>query len=171
MRPLHIIYSTVSSKTKAYCFIAVFIIFLLFFISPDSYTHDLFNRSDSAIFFMCGKAWMNGMIPYVDFTDSKGPLLWLIYGIGYFISNYDYIGVFWLSCAMYVGVFTYIFKTVNIFLNDERLSLFNVLLMSLWLFNPWYHYEIKAEDWCQLFIILSIYRMSLHLYSHTKTSD
>ena len=26
---------------------------------------------------------MNGLTPYVDFTDSKGPLLWLIYGIGY----------------------------------------------------------------------------------------
>ena len=29
---------------------------------------------------------MNGMVPYVDFTDSKGPSLWLIYGIGYLLS-------------------------------------------------------------------------------------
>lgn len=74
---------------------------LLFIISPDSYTHDLYARYDSAWFFMCGKAWMEGLTPYVDFADSKGPLLWLIYGIGYLISPYNYIGVFWLSCLWY----------------------------------------------------------------------
>ena len=43
----------------------------------------MYGHNDSAWFFMCGKAVMNGLTPYVDFTDSKGPLLWLIYGIGY----------------------------------------------------------------------------------------
>ena len=147
-----------------YGFITIFITILLFLISPDSYTHDLFNRADSATFFICGKAWMNGMIPYVDYTDSKGPLLWLIYGIGYLISHYDYIGVFWLSCIMYSGVFVLIFKTANLFLRDNRLSLFCVLLMSLSVFNPWYHYEIRAEDWCHIFIILALYVK----YGHNK---
>ena len=56
-------------------FLLVFVVML--FISKDSYMHDLPNHNDSAWFFMCGKAWMNGMVPYVDFADSKGPLLWL----------------------------------------------------------------------------------------------
>ena len=57
---------------------AAFAVVLLFIISPDSYTHDLYGRHDSAWFFMCGKAWMEGLTPYVDFADSKGPVLWLI---------------------------------------------------------------------------------------------
>lgn len=28
---------------------------------------------------MGGKALMNGFIPYTDFADSKGPLVWLFY--------------------------------------------------------------------------------------------
>ena len=71
-----------SKSIKQFVFFFVIAFAVLFLVSPDSYTHDLFDHMDSAWFFMCGKAWMNGMIPYVDFADSKGPLLWLIYGIG-----------------------------------------------------------------------------------------
>ena len=96
-------------------YIIFFIFIILFLVSPDSYTHDLFNRTDTAWFFMCGKAWMNGMIPYVDFADSKGPLLWLIYGLGYLFSPYNYIGVFWISFIMYAFVYIYIKNSGNIY--------------------------------------------------------
>lgn len=83
----------------------IFIFILFFFISSDSYTHDLWYKNDSAWFYMCGKAWMNGMIPYVDFSDSKGPLLFLIYGIGYLLSPRNYLGIFWISVFWYAVVF------------------------------------------------------------------
>lgn len=73
----------------------LFSFFLLTFLSPDSFlTHLCTMREDSAWFFTAGKAWMEGMTPYIDFADSKGPLLWLIYGIGYLLSPTSYIGVF-----------------------------------------------------------------------------
>lgn len=165
MEPINI-----NKQQKTTWFIAFFTFCLLFLVSPDSYTHDLFNRADSSIFFMCGKAWMNGMIPYVDFTDSKGPLLWIIYGIGYLISHYDYIGVFWLSILLYWGIFYYTYKLANISLSDKYLSTICVLFISLYIFCPWYHYEIRAEDWCLFFVILAIYRVSLHLYSNQTVS-
>ena len=68
---------------RIYLSLLLYSFLILFIVSPDSYTHDLYSRCDSAWFFMCGKAWMNGLVPYVDFADSKGPLLWLIYGVGY----------------------------------------------------------------------------------------
>lgn len=130
---------------------------ILFIISPDSYTHDIFRHIDPACFFACGKAWMNGMTPYVDFADSKGPLLWLIYGIGYLISPSNYIGVFWLSVILYTAVFFYVFKIAYIFLKDERLSFYATTLMLLSFFCPWFHHETRAEDWCQIFIVLTFY--------------
>lgn len=139
--------------------------FIQFIISPDSYTHDLTGHYDSAWLFTCGKAWMNGMLPYVDFADSKGPLLWLIYGLGYLISHNNYIGVFWLSVINYSFIFLYVFKIANLFLKNDKLSLYVVLIMTSSFFCPWYHGEIRAEDWCQLFIIMSIYRICLLLYT------
>lgn len=139
--------------------------FVQFVISPDSYTHDLTGHVDSAWFYTCGKAWMNGMVPYVDFADSKGPLLWLIYGIGYLIHKHSYIGVFWLSVINYTFIFYYVHKTAYLFLKNSELAFFTVLIMVSSFFCPWYHGEIRAEDWCQLFIVMSFYRTCLLLYT------
>ena len=140
---------------------------LLFIISPDSYTHDLYARYDSAWFFMCGKAWMEGLTPYVDFADSKGPLLWLIYGIGYLISPYNYIGVFWLSCLWYSIIFYITYLTARIFLSGRRQAVVCAVLMALAYFNPKFHYETRAEDWCMLFMVLSFYLVCRLLYTDT----
>ena len=111
---------TIPSHRLAFLFLMGYAFLLLFILSTDSYTHDLFPRVDSACFFTAGKAWMNGMVPYVEFTDSKGPLLWLIYGIGYLISHHDYIGVFWISCLWYSFTFYYMFLTAEVFLADHH---------------------------------------------------
>ncbi len=150
---------------KIIVYLTLFSIMLLFVISPDSYTHDLYGRCDSAWFFMCGKAWMEGMTPYVEFTDSKGPLLWLIYGIGYLISPRNYIGVFWMSCFWYAIIFYITYLTARIFFTDRKTAVISTILMAIAYFNPAFHYETRAEDWCQLFLVLSFYLVCKMLYA------
>ena len=150
---------------KETCFLTLFVSITLFLISPDSYTHDLFNRVDSAWFFTCGKAWMNGMIPYVDFTDSKGPLLWLIFGIGYLISNTTYIGMFWISCLTYTITYIINYKTAKLFLEDSKSATLAILLLTLSYFNSWMHYEFRAEDCCLPFISIILYRLCYVIYN------
>lgn len=121
---------------------------LLLLLSPDSYLADIYGmRCDSAWFFTCGKAWVEGMTPYVDFADSKGPLLWLIYGLGYLLSSVSYHGVFWLSVIIYTVAFHFIWLTARLFL-EERESAFVVLVMPFFLFFIVYHNEVRAEDFC-----------------------
>ena len=156
--------STIIQKYKDYIYLSAFLWVVLFMISPDSYTHLLFDRDDSAVFFTSGKALMNGMTPYVDFADSKGPLLWLIYGIGYLISHYDYTGVFWLSWIAYSITFSFIFRISRIFLDDNKLSFIASVAMIMFVFYPWFHYEVKSEDWCQPFVAASIYYACRMIY-------
>lgn len=132
--------------------------FVLFFISPDSYFNDLHSREDSAWFFMCGKAWMNGLVPYVDFADSKGPLLWLIYGVGYLLSPTNYLGIFWISCIWYGLIYFFSYKTAALFL-DNRKAVLSSVLLSIAFFNPWFHDEIRAEDFSLLFVSISLYEL------------
>ena len=155
------------SDTRIFLLLLAFVTAALFFISPDSYFNDLYRRVDSAWFYMCGKAWMNGLTPYVDFTDSKGPLLWLIYGIGYLLSRSDYTGIFWISCLWYAGTYFFAFKTAEIFLHDRRKALLCSILMTFAFFNTWFHDEIRAEDLCLLFTSLSLWRVCGMLYSET----
>ena len=151
------IYRNYFKRDCNYFVIVVFVFILLLIISPDSYLHYLFGRDDSAMYFTAGKAMMKGMIPYVDFTDSKGPFLWLIYGIGYIISHYNYIGIFWLSVISFSITFIYLYKLSYLYLNDEKTSLLSTIATSFFIFCVWWHWEVKSEDWCQPFIVICLY--------------
>ncbi len=129
-------------------------------LSPDSFLMAYWSpRCDSAWFFTCGKAWMEGMTPYVDFADSKGPLLWLIYGVGYLLSPTSYIGVFWLSVLAYTFTFAIIWRTARLF-SGRREAAFVLALMSALLFFREYHDEVRAEDFCMPCICMGIYCMT-----------
>ena len=134
----------------------VYAFVLLFLLSPDSYIRDLYGRWDSACFFMSGKAWMNGLVPYVDFADSKGPLLWLIYGIGYLLNHYSYVGVFWLSVLWYTATLFIAYKLCRLFTGKEVAAV-SVAAMPLLMFYTMWHFEIRAEDFCYPFIMFSLY--------------
>ena len=139
-------------------FLFCFAFWVLFFVSPDSYFNDLHSRGDEGWFFMCGKAWMKGLIPYVDFSDSKGPLLWLLYGIGYLFHHSDYLGMFWIAVLWYGAIFYLVYKIAHLFLPGKK-ALICTILMAVSFFNPWFHSDIRAEDFCHLFLLLSLYAL------------
>lgn len=91
-------------KVKVLLALLTWTVLSTLFINLDSPLHYPYYHLDSAWYFICGKAWADGLVPYVDFTDSKGPLLWWIYGIGSMISPRDYVGVWILSCFYYTAV-------------------------------------------------------------------
>ena len=129
--------------------------------------HPFGGRCDSSWFFTAGKAWMEGMTPYVDFADSKGPLLWLIYGIGYLLTPTSYSGVFWLSVIAYTFTFAFIWQTCRLKLR-KRNSLIVVACMSLCFFCRIYHTEVRAEDFCMPAICGGIYLTCSVLLENTR---
>lgn len=146
------------NKIKKFLLFFLYSFFLLLILSPDSYIYDLYHRCDTAWFFTCGKAWMNGMVPYVDFADSKGPLLWLIYGCGYLLDHYSYIGVFWISCVFYTVSFVFAYKLCRMFISRNA-SILVLALLPLFLFYKRYHYEVRAEDFCYTFVFICLYNV------------
>ena len=145
----------------AFCVFVSF--FILLWISPDSYLmHIGAFRSDSAWFHTCGRAWMEGMTPYVDFADSKGILLWLIYGVGYLLSPSSCYGVFWLSVVAYTVTFYNILRISRMFL-DQSQSWYVIVVMPFFLFTCVCYNELRAEDFCYPAVFAGIYYTCLVL--------
>ena len=145
---------------------AIYAIVVLFLVSTDSWTHCLYDHHDSATFFASGKAWMSGMVPYVDFSDSKGPLLWLIYGLGYLLSPRTVHGVFWITCVNYAFIFWWLFKTARVYLADNYRAVFASMLTALAIFYPWVRYETRAEDFALFFLVWSLYHVCRLLHDN-----
>ncbi len=56
--------------------------------------NSLYGCPDPACFYTAGKAWAHGLLPYRDFADVKGPLLFFLYRMGYMLSPDKTYGVF-----------------------------------------------------------------------------
>lgn len=138
-------------------FAFVFVVMLL--VSKDSYLHDMGNHYDSAWFFMCGKAWVNGLTPYVDFADSKGPLLWAIYALGYVLSPYSYVGVFWLSCVAWTVTLLLAWRSAFACLENERMAFVAMLAVALAGLSPHVHNETRCEDFAMPFVAFVAYAL------------
>lgn len=154
----------ITQLTQKKYFIPVFllgyVITLQLFLSIDSYLYANNNHYDSAIFFMCGKALINGYIPYEEFADSKGLLLWFIYGIAYLIDHYSYIGVYWLLCLFYWITFWLDYKIARLWLSQSYSILASLTMaIPLWYWN--FYTETKAEYFCIPFITYTLYQLFL----------
>ena len=114
---------------------------LLLCLSVDSPFYEVWGRIDSSWYFTAGKGWFSGMVPYVDFTDSKGPLLWLIYGLGSAINHYNYVGVWLLTCVSYFVTMWLIYGISHIFIENKWLCFFVSLLMLAVYFNSFINFS------------------------------
>lgn len=112
--------------------------------------------ADSNAFFLCGKGMTEGLTPYVDFSDSKGPLLWLIFGMGYLISPHNYWGVYLFEVLFSFATLCTAYKTLRMWLNSS-LSMVSTLLCGVILYYFGFHEETASETFCMPFLMISIY--------------
>ena len=56
----------------------------------------------------------NGKVPYKDLFEQKGPLLYLIYGIGYLISHDTFLGVYLLEVISYTILAIFFLKLLEL---------------------------------------------------------
>ena len=156
------------TDTKVLLFFMLWSFFIQLFLSNDSPFFGLAHRIDSAWFYMEGKAFLYGLRPYVEFTDFKGPIIWLFYGIGWLISPLDYHGMYVVSGVLYAVTLFFNYKTANVFLQSEKLSLAATLPMIFVYFFPWFHFETRSEDLMLPFVAISLYALFKRLYAEER---
>lgn len=142
----------------------LFSLMLLLIGSNDGPLRMTFPASDGYWFYMGGKAMMEGLTPYVEFADSKGPLLWVVYGIGYLLNPVSLKGMFWVEVAVYWWTFWLLYLCAKLILTDgsrpsSATAALAAMLMAIPYFYPGLHSEVRAEDFCQPFYALALYGM------------
>ena len=86
--------------------------------------------TDTNIYFTIGRGMTQGLMPYRDLFDHKGPLLFVLYALGACVSRTSFIGVFLLevislAAALYAG-----WRTVCLY-GKGRLTLLSIPLTAM----------------------------------------
>lgn len=88
---------------------------LLAVCSKSSPLYPLNDWMDANIFYTMGKAMMNGSVLYRDVFDHKGPLLYLIYGLGWCVDHTGFFGVFLFEIAAFAAFLYWSLRTAELF--------------------------------------------------------
>lgn len=115
-------------------------------IIPDYY------GDDSAMFQVIGKAWKNGLFPYVGTFDHKGPFIFLVNAVGYLLGSYGMLIVQWVFM---VAAFYGIFFIARLFMGYRCSVLASVC--SYLVLSATYGFGNYTEEYCLVFLAFSIY--------------
>jgi len=138
-----------------YCLL-LSIIFLLI-CTKSSPLYPFNDWIDSNAFFTMGKGMMNGKVLYRDLFEQKGPLLYLIHGISYLISNTSFFGVYIFEVISFSTFLFYSHKLISLFL-DIKYSIISLPLITAIILNMTsFSHGDSAEEFCLSLITISLY--------------
>lgn len=139
--------------------ICLFIFVLAFIFSLQTLNHpwkESIITSDSSVFIYIANGILNGLMPYRDMFDHKGPLLYLINVLGILI-NKNW-GLWFIELLTLFVTFYFIYRIANINTNNHA-GLISVLLSSCALFR-WFNHGNFTEEYAMPFIAISLFIFS-----------
>ena len=144
-------------KQFSYClFLAVLFLTICTKSSP---LYKINDWVDAQAFFTVGKSMVRGTIPYLELFEQKGPLLYLIYGIGSIIDYNSFFGIYLLEIISCTICFYYTSKILSLYCSKKSsillLPIFAGLILSLRSFT----HGGSAEEFCFPFLSFSLYRL------------
>ena len=152
-----------------FCFIIAFIMLTL--CSKCSFLYPFNGWDDFNSFYTIGSGWAQGLIPYRDLFEQKGPLLYLIFMIGYLISPGKFIGIFFIEVIFLTLNLYYSSKIIDLFINDNKNNSGNYLILFLYtiLLTTSVSFVTggSAEEFNLLFVTISIF----YIIKYFKNSD
>lgn len=140
-----------------YCFCLLTATMILLFCSQNSPLYPMNDWVDVNAFFTVGKGMMNGLVPYKNLFEQKGPILYLIYGLGYLITNQSFLGVFIIECLLQSICLFYAYKIIKLFIDEKYAFLIlPIMFTTICTCNSFAHGG-SAEEICFPFFMISLY--------------
>lgn len=116
----------------------------------------LFNDwVDLNAFMTMGKGWLNGLIPYRDLFEQKGPVLYFIFAIANAISK-TYFGIFLIEVLFFFATLFMVNKIARRYLPLRESFLVCSLMSWILTMSPYFTGGGSVEELSYVFILYSI---------------
>jgi hypothetical protein len=112
---------------------------------------------DANIYFTIGKGMFNGVIPYKELFDQKGPLLYLIYGIGSLFSKTSFLGIYIIESISFGFILYFVKKITSLYLKAPFTIIATIIFPIFFLNSEFFRQGGSPEEFIVLFLLISIY--------------
>lgn len=131
---------------------------LLLVFSKNSPIYATNDWVDSNAFLTVGKGMFNGLVPYKDLFEQKGPFLYLIYGLSSLLGTKSFFGVYFIECLGMAVSLVCSFKLLKLYL-PEKLSLVLTIFFPPLLLNYYFFRQGgSAEELCIPLLMILLYQ-------------
>ncbi len=120
---------------------------------------------DSAQFQLLGKCWTEGIIPPLDIFDHKGPFIFFVNAIGYYISNSS-CGILFVQFVFFTSTLIFLYKIATEYTKNNFLIFVAIFIVVIFLSTS-YEGGNLTEEYCLPFLCFSVYCQIKYLNSHT----
>lgn len=141
-----------------------FLFLLLFSFSTSPLFINNFGILDSSIFMLIGKGITNGLVPYLDLFDHKGPIIFFLDALGWFIMP-NRSGIFFIQWIFMMANLILIFKIGGLFLN-KKLSWIPNFFFLLILASTFVEGNL-SEEYSLPFLFLPLYLSLIYFKENT----
>lgn len=146
-------------KYLLFCFFLSF--FVLFLCTKNSPLYEFNTWVDAQSFFTMGRGWLNGLLPYRDLFDHKGPFLYFLYLIAAFFDSSSMFFVFVLE-VLSMSVFTYFSgKIMDFFVSEKRKYYLLPIFLTMIVSSVSFEAGGSAEEFCLPLLMVSFYHLLL----------
>jgi len=121
---------------------------------------------DTSVFLTIAQGITRGQVPFRDFYDNKGPLLYLINAPGFAFGRFT--GV-WITelIFMFISVF-FAYKTALFF--GSRVFAFTGAVLSFIIFQSFFYEAAGTEEYSLPFMLISLYIFTKYYFSQKNVS-
>lgn len=140
-----------------FCLLISFVFLLIG--SKCSFLYPFQDWDDANTYFTVGKGLANGMMPYRDLFEQKGPIVYFIHAISYLISNNTFHGVFFFEVINLTFLLYYAYK-MQVLFAIKKYKLVIVPLMAMIILSMYsFAYGDSAEEFMISFIMYGLYHL------------
>lgn len=142
-----------------YVFFLTLSMILLLFCSESSPVYAINPWDDANIYYAIGRGVSQGLIPYRDMFDHKGPTVFFLYTIGYLLSPNKFYGIYILECISFSWVLFFAYKIYNMFFR-KNVAMILTVVSTIFLLNQSF---IVYGGSCEEFV-MPLYLVVLYIY-------
>lgn len=149
------------SQKGSLCILLLILAFILnAFFTSSSPIQSFYFSPDANAFYMFGKCFASGMVPYVDFIDTKGPFLFVLNMVGYLLSPDQFIGIYTLFSLFTFALLLLLYGISREFGLSRAQSLAAIAIAALFIYYHKEHgYGGRSENFIYVFTTLSLYSL------------
>ncbi len=144
-----------SKKSLIFSFLIA--VFILGICSKSSPIYPLNDWVDANAFFTVGKSMLQGLVPYRDLFEHKGPILYTIHALGAVISPKSFFGV-WVFEVIAATLFLYICdKIIRLYVKHKNSYIYLPILAVLVFSSNSFSHGDSAEEFSLPILAYALY--------------